>query len=272
MAIKLTNHTAISFPLEYPQGVPEPTPPGFPSGLAGGQQAWLGFWYGEPQLHRFRLEIKKTGIDRSSVVTGVFAIVDGQRHKMKRIKPADPNGPDITGGSENWVWDSPGHLVTEYRYGFEVETERISAPTTRKVTRCPEQGFFLARVALNGLVSWFVPYAHPTTSRIGELDFWEFGRLAAIYVQNLSSTDAFLDLTLSGENRDLFSVSTVSSVPGPLNRGDIVRFFIGFDFSSIPPDTSRTAYLNLIVAVPEPRKVLLRTRFLLYGESYVYGA
>lgn len=271
MAIKLINHTAISFPLEYPQGVPEPSPPGFPSGLAGGQEKWLQFWYGEPQLHRFRLEIKKTGIDRSSRIKDVFIVANDARHKMKQVKPTDPNGPDITGGSGNWVWDSPDHLVTEYRYGFAVETEPISKPRTPKVTRCPKQGSFRVRVSLNGLVSWFAPYAQPTTSPVGQLDFGEFKRSAAIFVQNLSSSDAIWNLTLSGNNQRLFSVNTVSSLPEPLNRGDIVSFWIGFDYSSAPPDTVNTAYLNLIVSVPSTGRVLRKTRFVLFGDSHCSG-
>lgn len=141
MAIKLINHTAVTFPLEYPLGVPEPNPPGFPSGLAGAQGAWLDFWYGEPQLHRFHLEIRKTGIDRSSRVKRAFTVVNGRRHKMKQIEPTDPDGPDITGGSGNWIWDSPDHLAGEYAYGFVVETESISTPRTPRITQCPAQGF-----------------------------------------------------------------------------------------------------------------------------------
>jgi hypothetical protein len=274
MAIKLVNHTAISFPLEYPQGVPEPSPPGFPSGLAGGQEAWLLFWYGEPQLHRFRLEIKRTGVDRSGRLERVSIVANGQRHKMKQLEPIDPNNLDITGGSENWVWDSPDHLLAEYRYAFTVETEPIVTPSPTRVPRCPEQGFFRANVSLDGLVSWFVRYGHPTNSPNGQLYMYQGNRYDVVFfVQNLSPIDAIWNLTLSGTNQGLFSVTPLSSRPGPqpLKRGDIVGFLISFDFQSAPSDTVLKAYLNLVVSARNISRALLKTRFVLCGDSNDIG-
>lgn len=254
MPVKLINHTPYSFPLEFPEGVPSPLPPG-----PVGTTPWMDYWYSDPVLHRFRLEVRKTGasigVNRRPLIE-----IGGSAVPMRK-KRTDAS---LGGGSEYWFFDSPVRVGGSYTYRFIYPA--VPRVNPRIVTRVASTS-----VPLFGYVSWFLPNGHPSICENGSLVHWQWRRTCRVFFQNLAREAVVLKTSLSGRGRALFDV-TVDQAGASIAHGDGAALWTLYRFENAPPDSLQRAILDVEACAVRGGRTLLAVRFLLLGDSSWSGA
>lgn len=252
--VRLTNHTPAAFPFVYSRDFGPPYPAGYePYGPAGAQQNWNQFWFGNPEAHRFRLEIRRSWWTR---ILNASVMVNGVVHALRL-------GGSYA-GSEYWFFDSTARCTATYTYRFVVRYREFFTTATRVLPTFPS--VLSVTVSRFGETSWFDDYQDATRAPVSTLYLSDANSTERLFVQNLGSDPVSISAAFVGAAPAFFTLATVPAALGVFNCGDMAQLTVRYVWSA-PGATGGgdAAPLLIIVRRVSDNQVLLQTQVSLIG-------
>jgi hypothetical protein len=251
--LRLTNHTPAAFPFVWSRDFGPPYPAGYePYGPTGAQENWSRFWFGNPELHRFRLEIRRSWWTR---ILNASVIVNGVVHPLRL-------GGSYA-GSEYWFFDSPARCTPRYTYRFVVRYRDFFTTRTQVFPIFPN--ILGVTVSRFGETSWFDVYLEATRATSAALYLSEWNAIERLFVQNLGPDPVSVSAAIVGAAPAFFALSTVPPALGVFNCGEMAQLAISFDWHAPGADVGVDAQLMITVRRVADNQVLLQTQVSLTG-------